>query len=162
MDYQNIIAENKNILTKYCLQGKIELVFPAENDDELDKKLNEETDKYKKGILIRNANKQLIQQCDAVIANLENFRGLEPDVGTCFEIGYAQGLGKDVVVFSMHSNYKLTTLYNGTFDYQSNTTVEDFNMPFNLMLAPDNISEISNCFENAFTLLAKKHGFLLI
>ncbi len=49
---------------------------------------------------IREANLALIRSCDAVIANLEPFRGLEPDSGTVFEIGYATALGKRVVGYA--------------------------------------------------------------
>ena len=40
-----------------------------------------------------------INNCDIVIANLNNFRGWEPDGGTCFEIGYAFSQGKKIYGF---------------------------------------------------------------
>jgi nucleoside 2-deoxyribosyltransferase len=49
---------------------------------------------------IREANLELIRNCDAVIANLEPFRGFEPDSGTVFEVGYAVALGKRVVGYA--------------------------------------------------------------
>ncbi|WP_163014546.1 nucleoside 2-deoxyribosyltransferase, partial [Pseudomonas viridiflava] len=41
-------------------------------------------------------NVAMIQRCDAVLANLNAFRGLEPDSGTAFETGMAVALGKPV------------------------------------------------------------------
>jgi nucleoside 2-deoxyribosyltransferase len=45
---------------------------------------------------IYQANIGLIARADAVLANLDFFRGTEPDSGTCFEVGYAVALGKPV------------------------------------------------------------------
>ena len=38
------------------------------------------------------ANLALIRHADIVMANLNNFRGSEPDSGTCFELGFAAAL----------------------------------------------------------------------
>ena len=46
---------------------------------------------------IYRANIRLIAEADALLANLNPFRGSEPDSGTVFEIGYAIALGKRVV-----------------------------------------------------------------
>ena len=46
-------------------------------------------------------NIALIQACDGVLANLVPFRGLEPDSGTVFEVGYAVALGKPVVAYGV-------------------------------------------------------------
>jgi nucleoside 2-deoxyribosyltransferase len=43
---------------------------------------------------IFQANIALIRKAQIVVANLNPFRGAEPDSGTCFELGYAAGLGK--------------------------------------------------------------------
>ena len=43
---------------------------------------------------IYQANLNLIAEADAVLANLNPFRGAEPDSGTAFELGYAAALGK--------------------------------------------------------------------
>jgi nucleoside 2-deoxyribosyltransferase len=50
---------------------------------------------------IYDGNIRLIQQADGVVANLQAFRGLEPDSGTVFEVGYAVALGKPVVVYGV-------------------------------------------------------------
>ena len=50
---------------------------------------------------IYEGNIALIRQADGVIANLMNFRGLEPDAGTVFEVGFAVALGKPVVAYGV-------------------------------------------------------------
>lgn len=49
---------------------------------------------------IFRANIQLIDEADAVIANLENFRGPNVDDGTAFEIGYAFAKKKVIYGYS--------------------------------------------------------------
>lgn len=46
---------------------------------------------------IYQANVELLEQADAVIADLNFFRGGEPDSGTSFEVGFAVARGKPVV-----------------------------------------------------------------
>jgi nucleoside 2-deoxyribosyltransferase len=46
---------------------------------------------------IYHANFALIRAADAVLANLNPFRGAEPDSGTCVEVGIALALGKPVI-----------------------------------------------------------------
>jgi len=48
---------------------------------------------------IYDGNIALLREADGVAANLEAFRGLEPDSGTVFEVGYAIALGKPVVAY---------------------------------------------------------------
>jgi nucleoside 2-deoxyribosyltransferase len=43
---------------------------------------------------IFQANVDLIKKCQIVVANLNPFRGAEPDSGTTWELGYAAGLDK--------------------------------------------------------------------
>lgn len=45
---------------------------------------------------IYRGNVRLIEQADAVLANMVRFRGPSMDVGTAFEMGLARGLGKPV------------------------------------------------------------------
>lgn len=47
------------------------------------------------------ANLEWIRNADAVLANLCSFRGLEPDSGTVFEVGYAVALGKPVAAYGV-------------------------------------------------------------
>ena len=49
---------------------------------------------------IFEANRQLIDSCQAVLANVTPFRGPSADIGTVWEIGYACGQRKPVVAYS--------------------------------------------------------------
>lgn len=91
-------------------------------------------------VAIRDANQKMIHQCDIVIANLSPFRGPEPDSGTVWEVGYAQGLGKKVVAYSTD----LRTLKEKTQDIlqlgdsncdTSGMDIEDFGLTHNLMFS---------------------------
>lgn len=94
---------------------------------------------------IYRANLAQIAAADAVLANLNPFRGHEPDSGTCFEVGYAIALGKPVVAYLDDTRAqidKLVTLagplhtsMDGRTRDKNGMGVEDFDLPLNLMLA---------------------------
>ncbi|WP_213880176.1 nucleoside 2-deoxyribosyltransferase [Pseudomonas sp. dw_358] len=81
-------------------------------------------------------NVQMIRRCDAVLANLNSFRGMEPDSGTAFEVGMAVALGKPVwAYFSASGDLRAQHgSHRPGVDCQG-FTVEDFGLPRNLMLA---------------------------
>lgn len=84
-------------------------------------------------------NLALITAADAVIANLNPFRGAEPDSGTCVEVGYALALSKPVVGYAADLRClreRLDARRDGArwVDAQGHA-VEDFGLPLNLMLA---------------------------
>ena len=86
--------------------------------------------------LICTANIAMIKGCDAVLANLDPFRGAEPDSGTAFEVGMAVALAKPVWVYFKETGTlreQITHDANGV-DAQG-FMVEDFGLPRNLMLA---------------------------
>lgn len=94
---------------------------------------------------IYTANIHLIKSADAVVANLNPFRGAETDSGTAFEVGYAVALGLPVIGYMTEP----TTVRNQVqqfygpifFDQekqqwldQNEYLVEDFDLAVNLML----------------------------
>lgn len=94
---------------------------------------------------IYQANIELIRAADALLANLNPFRGCEPDSGTCVEVGFALALGKPVIG---HVADAATTLESVARLYgplvrgegsrpvdRDGLQVEDFGLPLNLMLA---------------------------
>ncbi len=81
---------------------------------------------------IFSANIGMIQDCDIIAANMNCFRGLEPDSGTAFEIGYAYALGKDLYCY-LSDNRTLREKI-GEKDAQG-MWVEDFGFPLNLMIS---------------------------
>ena len=85
---------------------------------------------------IAQANMHMIAQADGVVANLEPFRGIEPDSGTVFEVGVAVALGKPVWVYFPWKGDLLQQV--PTADEGRCTQgwlIEDFSLPRNLMLA---------------------------
>lgn len=77
-------------------------------------------------------NLALLDRCDAVAANLNPFRGQEPDSGTAFELGYAYARGKRL--YGYLSDFRILRHRLGERDPEG-FSVEDFGLPLNLMLA---------------------------
>jgi nucleoside 2-deoxyribosyltransferase len=84
-------------------------------------------------------NVELIARADGIVANLNPFRGQEPDSGTVFEVGYGFGLGKWTVGYQADLRPLIEKLGptspgpNGPA-FADGTTIEDFGYPANLML----------------------------
>jgi nucleoside 2-deoxyribosyltransferase len=91
---------------------------------------------------IYRANIALIDACDVVMANLNPFRGYEPDSGTAFEVGYAVARQKPVWAY-IEGTTSLVEQIAVRRDPGDATrwvdadgyTVEDFGLSLNLMLA---------------------------
>lgn len=90
---------------------------------------------------IYRSNLAHIEACDAVLANLDFFRGAEPDSGTCFEVGYAVARGKPVVAYLPEAGsfaQRIRTRHphavgTGLLD-ANGWQLEEFGLPLNLML----------------------------
>lgn len=101
---------------------------------------------------IRQKNIDMIEACDAIIADLSPFRSKEPDCGTAFEVGYAAALGKILITFSTDTRTMVERYGAETVD---GTKVEDFGLPFNLMLHDG--TPVFDSFDAAFAYLVDKH-----
>lgn len=94
---------------------------------------------------IYHANIDQIRVADAVLANLNPFRGCEPDSGTCVEVGFALALGKPVLgyIALMETTLERVRRLQGTGSVQGDSRpvdrdglhIENFGLPLNLMLA---------------------------
>ena len=102
------------------------------------------------------ANVELIKQADIVVANLNSFRGKEPDSGTIWECGYAFGLGKKVIGYmdstlpypeQFLENEK--TLSGDFYVDRDGRMIEDFDYPINLMIACSVKNIVQGSFEDA-------------
>ena len=74
-----------------------------------------------------------------MLANLNPFRGSEPDSGTVFEIGYAIALGKRVVGYledarSQTEKFAGSDRSKGRIVDHNGFSIENFGLPVNLML----------------------------
>ncbi|MGN0106752.1 MAG: nucleoside 2-deoxyribosyltransferase [Hominilimicola sp.] len=104
-------------LKKLCAKYDFEGMYPLDNECDNAK------DIYK-------GNIELIRESDCVIANVNAFRGYEPDSGTAFEIGYAAALGKKVIAYLSESRPMIEWVKD-----ENGYSVEDFGYPVNLMIA---------------------------
>ena len=87
---------------------------------------------------IYRANVEMIRSADAVLANLNPFRGHEPDSGTCFEVGLAIAQGKPVIGYIRDGRSQKEKIGHSDTDRPLDTHglhVENFGLPLNLMLA---------------------------
>jgi nucleoside 2-deoxyribosyltransferase len=101
--------------------------------------------KYGYGLAISKVDEDMMDQADAIIANLTPFRGLAADVGTCFELGYMCAQGKRVAAYTNvgDSHYQRTLSYyagkvergaDGYLRGPDGLSLEDFDMIDNLMM----------------------------
>lgn len=94
---------------------------------------------------IYRANIAQIGEADAVIANLNPFRGCEPDSGTCVEVGYALALDKPVIghlAIAETTTERVARLTGVAPEISAGRPldgegwhIENFGLPLNLMLA---------------------------
>lgn len=90
---------------------------------------------------IRKANIELIKKADIVMANLNPFRGFEPDSGTVYEVGFAEALGKRVVAYAYDRRAMIERLREvqklpqDALQCQDGKIIEDFSHSHNLMLS---------------------------
>ena len=117
-------------LKALCDQHGLEGLYPFDND------VPEGLTPEEAAAAICNANIAMIKRCDGVLANLNAFRGAEPDSGTAFEVGMAVALGKPVwAYFEADGSLREQIEHDAAgFDAQG-FQVEDFGLPRNLMLA---------------------------
>jgi nucleoside 2-deoxyribosyltransferase len=113
---------------------------------------------------IYDGNVALIRRSDAVVANLQPFRGLiEPDSGTVFELGVAVALGKPVAGYlplpelsyadRVRRHFPTRTDAGGTeWDDTHGLWIEGFGEPLNLMLSRS--TSLFGSFEQAIQHLA--------
>lgn len=113
---------------------------------------------------IFDTNISLLRRADAVVANLNPFRGAEADSGTAFEVGFA--ISRDIpVVGYLSSNESLVervsrccgplmTTYGICRDVDG-YLVENFGHPVNLMLA-ESCMLVSGSLEDALAILHRR------
>jgi nucleoside 2-deoxyribosyltransferase len=122
-------ARHKENARRWC--AELGLVALCPGDDEV---TGDTREAVSRGIF--DINLALLESADYVVANLENFRGHEPDSGTVFEIGYAIGRGKKVWGYNTPQHDLLAQVPQGEPGHcRDGMQIEDFGLPRNLMLA---------------------------
>lgn len=148
-DAQQIGIKYKKICIKYGFEG----LYPLDNEIKF-------THKKETAKVIFESNIKLIQQADIVIANLNNFRGKEPDSGTVWECGYASALGKEVYAYMDDTNTYIDRFKSNEKHLDKELSVivdtkdriiEDFDLPINLMLG----CSIKNIVQGSFEEVLK-------
>lgn len=128
--FRSDAIEHGRYLKALCEAHGLEGLYPFDNE------VVQGLPPQETAALICNANITMIRSCDAVLANLNVFRGAEPDSGTAFEVGMAVALGKPVWAYfdDLGSLREQIEHDVAGFDAQG-FQVEDFHLPKNLMLA---------------------------
>lgn len=97
---------------------------------------------------IFETNIELLRRADAMVVNLNPFRGAEVDSGTAFEVGFAVALGIPVVAYIVSSEclkdrvgrlFGPLTEQGGVWRDRDGNLVENFERPVNLMLAESSL-----------------------
>ncbi|MDB5620810.1 nucleoside 2-deoxyribosyltransferase [Tardiphaga sp.] len=91
---------------------------------------------------IFRGNEAMMNEADAIIANLTPFRGPGADAGTVYELGYMAGRGKNCFAYSNDPTLYVdrvreitsVTAQDGRFTDADGLTVEDFGQTDNLMM----------------------------
>ncbi len=121
---------------KLCEKYGFKGLYPLDNVIDF----NQNKQKIAQDIFI--ANKNLIEECDIIVANLNSFRGKESDSGTVWECGYGFALGKKVYAYlSREGNYinqftkNEIILEDGIAYDLDGKVIENFDYPLNLMIS---------------------------
>ena len=124
-EHRAIVAEKKRLLETHGFEG----VDPLDTDLEFP----EQESKPDRGLRIYRANRELMDSCHAIIANLTPFRGISADPGTVFEVGYMIGQGKPAFGFTM-DNRHYRERSGGVERDSLGHSIEDFDLSDNLMI----------------------------
>lgn len=123
-------AKLKSLVAEFGFVG----LFPLDNE------ISQQQTPHDTARAIRDANLKLIAAADIVMANLNPFRGFEPDSGTVFEVGYALASGKQVFCYAADRREMIERLRDAQHLDASAThcrdgkMIEDFQLSHNLML----------------------------
>ena len=137
-------AEKKRLCAEHGFEG----VYPLDNVIDGAEQLSPQ--ELAKRISL--GNERLMRSCDLLIANCTPFRSVSMDVGTAFEIGFMQALGRPVLGYSNTSTDYAARVraaadaVSHVWDSESNAAdIEDFGLAENLMIAVA-INEASGAF----------------
>ncbi|PZW69640.1 nucleoside 2-deoxyribosyltransferase [Pseudomonas sp. URMO17WK12:I1] len=123
-------VEHGEYLKRLCREQGLEGLYPFDNE------VAEGLAPAALAAQICRLNLAMIREADAVLANLNLFRGFEPDSGTAFEVGAAVALGKPVwAYFEPQGSMRQWLPGDENGRDADGYFIEDFGLPRNLMLA---------------------------
>ncbi len=125
-EHQDIVTRKLTILQEAGLKGV----------DPLDAKLEfaDNEPPPARGFRIYRANRDLMDSCDAIVANLTPFRGISADPGTVFEVGYMIGQGKPAFGFTTDPRTYFQRAGATAVDGNGHG-IENFDLEDNLMIS---------------------------
>lgn len=141
------IARGEELKTLVSDHGHIPL-FPLDNEIKESENLSKD---------IFDGNVKMLQQADIILANLNTFRGHEPDSGTVWEVGYAKGLGKRIIGYAQDlrpMKSRINPNDHSTLD-DIGWHIEDFDHAHNLMIVHACETIIEGDIKNALQYLEK-------
>ncbi|MBW4933223.1 nucleoside 2-deoxyribosyltransferase [Marinobacter sp. F4206] len=124
-EHRRIVSSKKRLLATYGLEG----VDPL--DTTLEASGSESSQAL--GFRIYRANRELMANCQGVIANLTPFRGISADPGTVFEVGYMIAQGKAAFGYTMDPRNYFERANASPTDSLGHT-IENFGLSDNLMI----------------------------
>lgn len=154
-DALKYLDELKEKLKKYGHEG----ISP------FDKQVDASLSPPDQGEQIYQNNKQIIDSCDAVLANISPFRGPSCDAGTAWEIGYAVAKNKPVFAYLQEDD---SFLPFSSYSYRCNMmedaglkirteafpVIENFGLTDNLMITCS-VNYVGACALQAITRLVR-------
>lgn len=146
-------ADSEKTGEKYhrlCEKYGIEGFYPPDPapSDEFPEYIQKDNSQHESEVRMFTHDLNHILRTDIIIANLNNYRGDEPDSGTAVECGIAWGLGHRCFAYiddarPMQQRFKgvTKTNENGALTDKDGAKIEDFDMPLNLMFSDFTIFE---------------------
>jgi nucleoside 2-deoxyribosyltransferase len=122
-----------NAMKAACLERGAIGLYPKDNQ------LDMPADRLAQGLRIYEVDRDLVIECDGVVADFTPFRGPSADVGTVWEMGYGYGLGKAVAAFSRDRRDYHVRLPEWLPEHDGRA-IESFGMADNLMLTGSNLT----------------------
>ncbi len=104
-----------------------------------DNQVDMPSDRVAHGLKIYEVDRDLVIECDGIVADFTPFRGPSADVGTVWEMGYAYGLGKAVAAFSRDRREFKTRILEW-LPQMDGRAIEAFGMADNLMITGSNVT----------------------
>lgn len=100
-------------------------------------------------------NERRIKASDIIVADVQPFRGTEPDSGTVFEIGYAVALSKRVITYNNPKLTYATRCHDYDQCFGSKFNPEQFSLKQNLMISCS-VSEEVGSWEECLEILKEE------
>ena len=132
--FEKDAIEQGKRLKELCSKYGFIALFPLDNE------ISGEGTPLEIATQIREANLELIRSADIILANLSPFRGLEPDSGTIYEIGYGSALDKKILGYTEDLRPMIARVRDAQHlpsdaqFCQEGKIIEDFGQTENLML----------------------------